>query len=124
EYATQVLGVHTITVCGHSGCGAMAGVLSASVQAGSLPGLRRWLRHGNHSLARFIETEGDRLHNGALDVLCRVNVQQQLENLRTYRKVDEQVRAGKLELVGLYFDIGTARVHLVPPLRSSLSVKM
>jgi carbonic anhydrase len=124
EYATQVLSVHTITVCGHSGCGAMAGVLSAGVQAGSLPGLRRWLRHGDHSLARFIETEGDRLHGGALDVLCRVNVQQQLENLRTYRKVDEQVRAGKLELVGLYFDIGTARVHMVPPLRPSLSVKM
>ncbi|WP_431911080.1 SulP family inorganic anion transporter [Nonomuraea jabiensis] len=117
EYATQVLGVHTITVCGHSGCGAMAGVLSGGVQAGSLPGLRRWLRHGNHSLARFIEMEGDRLHSGALDVLCRVNVQQQLENLRTYRKVDEQVRAGKLELVGLFFDIGSARVHMVPPLR-------
>ncbi|MGW0806264.1 SulP family inorganic anion transporter [Nonomuraea sp. NPDC002799] len=124
EYATQVLGVHTITVCGHSGCGAMAGVLSGGVQAGSLPGLRRWLRHGDHSLARFIETEGDRLHSGALDVLCRVNVQQQLENLRTYRKVDEQVRAGKLELVGLYFDIGSARVHMVPPLRPTLSVKM
>ncbi|MET8991050.1 SulP family inorganic anion transporter [Nonomuraea wenchangensis] len=124
EYATQVLGVHTITVCGHSGCGAMAGVLSAGVRAGSLPGLRRWLRHGRHSLARFIETEGDRLHSGALDVLCRVNVQQQLENLRTYRKVDEQVRAGKLELVGLFFDIATARVHLVPPLRSTPSVKM
>ncbi|MFB4285396.1 MULTISPECIES: SulP family inorganic anion transporter [unclassified Nonomuraea] len=123
EYATQVLGVHTITVCGHSGCGAMAGVLSGGVQAGSLPGLRRWLRHGDHSLATFIETEGDRLHSGALDVLCRVNVQQQLENLLTYRKVDEQVRAGKLELVGLFFDIGSARVHMVPPLRSTLSVK-
>ncbi|GAA2203927.1 SulP family inorganic anion transporter [Nonomuraea monospora] len=123
EYATQVLGVHTITVCGHSGCGAMAGVLSGGVQAGSLPGLRRWLRHGDHSLATFIETEGERLHAGALDVLCRVNVQQQLENLRTYRKVDEQVRAGKLELVGLYFDIGSARVHLVPPLRPTLCVK-
>ncbi|MCF6470639.1 carbonic anhydrase [Nonomuraea sp. MG754425] len=117
EYATQVLGVRTITVCGHSGCGAMAGVLSGGVQAGSLPGLRRWLRHGSHSLATFIETEGDRLHGGALDVLCRVNVQQQLENLRTYRKVDEQVRAGTLELVGLFFDIGSARVHMVPPLR-------
>ncbi|WP_327590431.1 bifunctional SulP family inorganic anion transporter/carbonic anhydrase [Nonomuraea sp. NBC_00507] len=123
EYATQVLGVHTITVCGHSGCGAMAGLLSAGVQAGSLPGLRRWLRHGHHSLATFIETEGDRLHSGALDVLCRVNVQQQLENLRTYRKVDEQVRAGKLQLVGLFFDIATARVHLVPPLRATPSVK-
>ncbi|MER5997483.1 bifunctional SulP family inorganic anion transporter/carbonic anhydrase [Nonomuraea angiospora] len=124
EYATQVLGVHTITVCGHSGCGAMAGVLSGGVQAGSLPGLRRWLRHGNHSLATFIETEGDRLHSGALDVLCRVNVQQQLENLRTYRKVDEQVRAGKLELVGLFFDIGSARVHMVPPLRPAPAERM
>ncbi|MCK2217579.1 SulP family inorganic anion transporter [Actinomadura sp. ATCC 31491] len=123
EYATQVLGVHTITVCGHSGCGAMAGVLSGGVRAGSLPGLRRWLRHGHHSLARFIETEGDRLHGGALDVLCRVNVQQQLENLRTYRKVDEQVRAGKLELVGLYFDVATARAHPVPPLRATPLVK-
>ncbi|SDH32829.1 SulP family inorganic anion transporter [Nonomuraea jiangxiensis] len=123
EYATQVLGVHTITVCGHSGCGAMAGVLSGGVQAGSLPGLRRWLRHGNHSLATFIETEGDRLHTGALDVLCRVNVQQQLENLRTYRKVDEQVRAGKLELVGLFFDIGSARVHMVPPLRPAPAIR-
>ena len=61
EYATQVLGVRTITVCGHSGCGAMAGLLSGGVKAGSLPAMRRWLRHGNHSLARFIETEGDRL---------------------------------------------------------------
>ncbi|MFC5828984.1 SulP family inorganic anion transporter [Nonomuraea insulae] len=122
EYATQVLGVRTITVCGHSGCGAMAGVLSGGVQAGSLPGLRRWLRHGDHSLATFIETEGDRLHGGALDVLCRVNVQQQLENLRTYKKVDEQIKAGKLELVGLFFDIGSARVHMVPPLRPTLCV--
>lgn len=121
EYATQVLSVRTITVCGHSGCGAMAGVLSGGVQAGSLPGLRRWLRHGDHSLARFIETEGDRLHSGALDVLCRVNVQQQLENLLTYRKVEEQVNAGTLELVGLFFDIGSARVHMVPPLRPELA---
>jgi len=123
EYATQVLGVHTITVCGHSGCGAMAGLLSGGVKAGSLPAMRRWLRHGNHSLARFIETEGDRLDAGALDTLCRVNVQQQLDNLRTYRKIDEQVRTGRLKLVGLYFDIGSAQVHVLPPVPASLSVK-
>ncbi|TXK39476.1 carbonic anhydrase [Nonomuraea sp. C10] len=123
EYATQVLGVHTITVCGHSGCGAMAGLLSGGVKAGSMPSLRRWLRHGNHSLARFIETAGDRLDADALDLLCKVNVQQQLDNLRTYRKVDDQVRAGRLKLVGLYFDIGSARVHMLPPMSSSLSVK-
>ncbi|MEU4226183.1 bifunctional SulP family inorganic anion transporter/carbonic anhydrase [Nonomuraea sp. NPDC026600] len=124
EYATQVLGVHTITVCGHSGCGAMSGLLSGGVKAGGLPGLRRWLRHGYHSLATFIETADEPLDAGALDRLCKVNVQQQLENLRTYRKVDEQVRAGQLELVGLYFDISSARVHMLPPLPASLSVKM
>ncbi|MEV4895989.1 SulP family inorganic anion transporter [Nonomuraea sp. NPDC055795] len=124
EFATQVLGVRTITVCGHSGCGAMTGLLSGGVQAGSLPGLRRWLRHGNHSLARFIETDGDGSDSGPLDRLCRVNVQQQLLNLRTYRRVDEQVKAGELELVGLYFDIGSARVHMLPQLPSTLSVKM
>jgi carbonic anhydrase len=123
EYATQVLGVRTITVCGHSGCGAMAGLLSGGVQAGSMPGLRRWLRHGNHSLARFIDDEDDGHDTGPLDRLCRLNVQQQLANLRTYRRVDEQVRTGELELVGLYFDIGTARVHMLPPLPTSYSVK-
>jgi carbonic anhydrase len=101
----------------------MAGLLSGGVKAGSMPALRRWLRHGNHSLARFIETEGDRLDGNALDTLCRVNVQQQLENLRTYRKVDEQIRSGRLKLVGLYFDIGSARVHMLPPVPSTLSVK-
>ena len=116
--------MHTITVCGHSGCGAMCGLLSGGVKAGSLPGMRRWLRHGYHSLATFIETADEPLDGGALDRLCRVNVQQQLENLRTYRKVDEQVRAGQLELVGLYFDISSARVHMLPPLPSTLSVKI
>ena len=42
---------------------------------------------------------------------------QQLENLRTHRRVDRLVRAGRLELVGLYFDIATARIHVLrqPP---------
>lgn len=45
---------------------------------------------------------------------------QQLENLRTYPQVDRLFRAGHLELVGMYFDIGSARVHLLehPPIAS------
>ncbi|MFI6816276.1 SulP family inorganic anion transporter [Nonomuraea sp. NPDC050328] len=184
EYATEVLQVRTITVCGHSGCGAMAGLLSGGIKAGGMPGLQRWLRHGNHSLARYISGDllpggepgagalaaggevrpvkgvlpvrdvlpvgdplpvgdafpagglpvaelpaggvgvagrvgiADRagtpgLGSGPLDRLCRVNVRQQLDNLRTYRRVDELVRAGRLELVGLYFDIGAARVEVL-----------
>ncbi|MFF3441424.1 SulP family inorganic anion transporter [Streptosporangium sp. NPDC002721] len=120
EYATSALNVRTITVCGHSGCGAMAALLSGGEQAAGLPAFGRWMRHGNHTLARFIAGESAGEDDGPLDRLCRVNVIQQLENLRTYPQVDRLFRAGHLELVGMYFDIGTARVHLLehPPITS------
>jgi len=120
EYATSALNVRTITVCGHSGCGAMAALLSGGEKTTELPAFGRWLRHGNHTLARFIAGESAGEDEGPLDRLCRVNVIQQLENLRTYPQVDRLFRAGRLELVGLYFDIGTARVHLLehPPIAS------
>ncbi|MEV4399867.1 SulP family inorganic anion transporter [Nonomuraea sp. NPDC049607] len=116
EYATGVLNVHTITVCGHSGCGAMAALLKGPATIEGLPQLSRWLRHGRPSIDRLGEDGHDTsAEDASLDALCRLNIQQQLENLRTYRKVDEQVRAGQLTLVGLYFEIGSARVHHVPP---------
>lgn len=117
EYATGALNIRTITVCGHSGCGAMAALLSGDEKETDLPALGRWLRHGHHSLARFVTTESDGTDDGPLDRLCRANVIQQLENLRTHRRVDRLVRAGRLELVGLYFDIATARIHVLrqPP---------
>ncbi|MFI9597421.1 SulP family inorganic anion transporter [Nonomuraea sp. NPDC052265] len=116
EYATGVLNVHTITVCGHSGCGAMAALLKGPATTEGLPQLSRWLRHGHPSLDRLGEGGHDTsAEDASLDALCRLNIQQQLENLRTYRKVDEQVSAGQLSLVGLYFEIGSARVHHVPP---------
>ncbi|GAB3156011.1 SulP family inorganic anion transporter [Microbispora hainanensis] len=108
EYAVKVLDVRTITVCGHSGCGAMAALLG---EVPDLPALRSWLRHGRQSLARFVATEPHDDDAGPLDRLCRINVIQQLDNLRTHPFVDTLVRAGKLELTGLYFDIGAARVH-------------
>ncbi|WP_204043440.1 SulP family inorganic anion transporter [Acrocarpospora phusangensis] len=110
EYAVQALEVRTITVCGHSGCGAMAALLE---EPQGLPSVRRWLRHGHESLARFVaESPGE--ESGPLDRLCRTNVLQQLQNLRTYPMVAELERAGKLELTAMYFDIGTARVHALP----------
>ncbi|GAA4571792.1 SulP family inorganic anion transporter [Planotetraspora kaengkrachanensis] len=113
EYAVGVLEVRTITVCGHSGCGAMAALLGTTPD---LPGLRGWLRHGRPSLDRFRsfeESEGPLPDGGRLDLLCRINVMQQLDNLRTHPLVDDRVRSGRLELTGLYFDIGTARVHVL-----------
>ncbi|MFC4536422.1 SulP family inorganic anion transporter [Sphaerisporangium dianthi] len=115
EYATAALNVSTITVCGHSGCGAMAALLSAGENIAGLPGLTNWLRHGDHTLARHILSDPapDAEDADPLDRLCRVNVVQQLDNLRTHPSVARLEDSGRLQLVGLYFDIGAARVHVL-----------
>ncbi|WP_433224343.1 SulP family inorganic anion transporter [Microtetraspora malaysiensis] len=118
EYAVGVLGVRKITVCGHSGCGAMAALLGEIPPAPSefdtgFPALRGWLRHGRHTLARFVATESTEDDAGPLDRLCRLNVIQQLENVRSHPRLDALVRSGTLELSGLYFDIGAASVHVL-----------
>ncbi|WP_308169981.1 SulP family inorganic anion transporter [Acrocarpospora catenulata] len=119
EYAVRVLEVRTITVCGHSGCGAMVALLGETPR--ELHAVRRWLRHGRHSLARSAavpEQEGLE----PLDWLCQVNVIQQLDNLRSYPMIAELERSGKLALTAMYFDIATARVHDLDEARFSPAV--
>jgi carbonic anhydrase len=117
EYAINVLDVKTITVCGHSNCGGMAGVLAGGSEIEHLPGLSRWLKHANHSLARFLDAEPGESGSGEaeppLNRLCQVNVQQQLDNLLTYPWLRKRVEAGKLELVGLYLDLESAEVRVL-----------
>ncbi|WP_246259358.1 bifunctional SulP family inorganic anion transporter/carbonic anhydrase [Streptomyces typhae] len=54
EYAVDLLQVKSITVCGHSGCGAMQALLTTPPTGAQTP-LKRWLRHGLPSLARMAE---------------------------------------------------------------------
>ncbi|MFI0448719.1 SulP family inorganic anion transporter [Actinomadura sp. 6N118] len=112
EYATNVLDIRTITICGHSNCGAMAALLAGGTEIDHLPALSRWLKHGNHSLARFLATEPE---DGVppLTRLCQINVIQQLDNLLTYPWLRNRVEAGKLELVGLYLDLESAEVNVL-----------
>ncbi|MGH8896146.1 MAG: SulP family inorganic anion transporter [Egibacteraceae bacterium] len=118
EYTVEVLNVPAIVVCGHSGCGAMQALLSRTDnEDGSLG---RWLRMARPSLRRW--RDGDPVAVAAaaegrseLDQLVMVNVVQQLDNLRTHPVVDAAMRQGQLDLVGLYFDIGTARMLLFDP---------
>jgi carbonic anhydrase len=113
EYATEVLGIRTITVCGHSNCGAMAALLAGGTEVSHLTGLSRWLKHGNHSLARYLAEEQGDSGEAPLARLCQVNVMQQLDNLLTYPWIRNRVEAGELELVGLYLDLESATVHVL-----------
>ncbi|MFG2088193.1 SulP family inorganic anion transporter [Spirillospora sp. NPDC048824] len=113
EYATNVLDIRTITVCGHSNCGAMAALLAGGTEVEHLAGLSRWLKHGNHSLARFLATDPSGEDEPPLTRLCKINVMQQLDNLLTYPWLRERVESGEIELVGLYLDLQSANVEIL-----------
>ncbi|MFK0159277.1 SulP family inorganic anion transporter [Streptomyces sp. NPDC090493] len=118
EYAVDVLKVRSITVCGHSGCGAMQALLGSGTGGAATP-LGRWLRHGLPSLARLADEggAGGRLAGRAaadtVERLCLTNVVQQLEHLRAHDSVTRALAAGALELHGMYFDVGEAQAYLL-----------
>ncbi|WP_037625446.1 SulP family inorganic anion transporter [Streptomyces aureus] len=118
EYAVDVLNVRSITVCGHSGCGAMQALL-ASEPKGALTPLKRWLRHGRPSLDRMAADGGTRARivgrapADSVEQLCLTNVVQQLEHLRAHESVARALKAGVLELQGMYFHVGEAQAYLL-----------
>ncbi|WP_183066583.1 bifunctional SulP family inorganic anion transporter/carbonic anhydrase [Streptomyces sp. gCLA4] len=118
EYAVDVLKVDSITVCGHSGCGAMQALLSSAPGVAVTP-LRRWLRHGLPSLERMASRHhawariAGRLPADAVEQLCLTNVVQQLEHLRAHESVARRLAEGTLELHGMYFHVGEAQAYLL-----------
>ncbi|WSB98680.1 SulP family inorganic anion transporter [Streptomyces scopuliridis] len=120
EYAVDVLCVESITVCGHSGCGAMQALLNTPADAdGAATPLRRWLRHGLPSLERMRSRQhswariSGRLPSDAVEQLCLTNVVQQLEHLRAHESVARRLAEGTLELHGMYFHVGEAQAYLL-----------
>ncbi|MFE0172487.1 bifunctional SulP family inorganic anion transporter/carbonic anhydrase [Streptomyces sp. NPDC059002] len=118
EYAVDVLKVRSITVCGHSGCGAMQALLSTPPGGAQTP-LKRWLRHGLPSLERMGAQDrawarlAGRAPADAVEQLCLTNVVQQLEHLRAHESVARRLAEGDLELHGMYFHVGEAQAYLL-----------
>lgn len=118
EYAVDVLGVRSLTVCGHSGCGAMQALLSSGPGRARTP-LERWLRHGLPSLERLTDDSrrGPRPDRrppaDAIERLCLINIVQQLDHLRAHAPVSRALREGRLELHGMYFHLGEAQAYLL-----------
>jgi carbonic anhydrase len=98
EYAVDVLGVSTITVCGHSDCGGVRALMKA--QASSSSALGRWLSYAGTRFPSWSEKE-----------CCVAHVDRQLDNLRSYPAVREALAAGRISLNGMYFDLAEARMH-------------
>ncbi|WP_082598319.1 MULTISPECIES: SulP family inorganic anion transporter [unclassified Kitasatospora] len=127
QYAVEVLEVRSITICGHSGCGAMKALLDGVHLAPGPPTpLGRWLRNGRGSLDRLRRAPAgfaDRPVVSEVEQLCITNVVQQLDQLLAHPAVERRVAAGTLRLVGMYFDFADAQAYVLDPaLRSFVPV--
>jgi len=110
EYAVSVLGVKDIVVCGHSHCGAMAGLLDQS-QLAKLPAVRSWLGHAE-STHRIIEENYAHITDAELRLTVTVeeNVLVQLEHLRTHPAVAAAIARKSLNPHGWVYEFETGQV--------------
>jgi len=108
EYAVCALEVPHIIVCGHSGCGAMSGLLRPDSLA-SLSKVRHWVKYSSKAL-RSVEKRPFESAEQRLDELVRENVLLQRDQLMTYPFVAERVRRGDLTLHSWVYEIGTGLI--------------
>ncbi|MCI0335649.1 MAG: carbonic anhydrase [Planctomycetes bacterium] len=108
EFAVMALGVPNIIICGHSGCGAMAGLLNPD-QLRDMPRVTEWLKHA--AVVRESMDSAGRLDApDALQRAVEANVIVQLDHLRTHPSVAEKLVAGQIELHGWVYGIATGEV--------------
>jgi carbonic anhydrase len=102
QYAIEVLGVEEIVVCGHLGCG---GVLAA-LDTRRLGLIDNWLRHvqdvaREHAGLLATAAEADRA-----DLLCRLNVVEQVTNVcRTTIVQEAWERGSRLHVHGVVYGL-------------------
>ncbi|WP_020179518.1 carbonic anhydrase [Methylopila sp. M107] len=110
EYAVVALGVSDIVVCGHSGCGAMKGLMKPE-SLEPMPNVAAWLRHA--AAARSIVCEAypeDLPEPERLQALALENVRVQLDHLKTHPSVAAKLALGEVRLHGWYFEIESGAI--------------
>ncbi|MGV9794098.1 solute carrier family 23 protein [Gordonia sp. NPDC003422] len=118
EFAVGELGVTSVVVCGHSSCGAMHALITDDDSDNDVGPVRRWLRHGRPSVMAYqlghpAGRAAADLGFGEVDRLSVVNVAKQVETLSRHPMVGRAAAESTLRIVGMFFDIETARVYEV-----------
>jgi carbonic anhydrase len=108
EFAVVALKVPNIIICGHSECGAMAGLLKPELLH-DMPRVAEWLKHAA-TVREAISAAGQIDRPDAVQRAVEANVIVQLDHLRTHPAVTEALSAGRLSLHGWVYHIATGEV--------------
>lgn len=115
EYAVAALKVRDVIICGHSHCGAMAGLLAPeSLEA--MPSVKAYLEHAS-ATRRIVEENYQHLTEPGqrLELTVEENVLVQLENLRTHPAVAAALGRDELKLHGWTYRFETGEVFSFDP---------
>ena len=109
EYAVAVLKVPHIVVCGHSGCGAMAGAMDMA-GLDTIPNVQQWLMYSRAAVS-VVEKLGEGMSDeDKMNLLIEQNVLLQLQHLRTHPSVAAAIAQGEVELHGWVYNIKSGGV--------------
>jgi carbonic anhydrase len=110
EFAVVGLKVPNIIVCGHSGCGAIHGLLHPEALT-NMPHVANWLSHHAEPVRDILANAGRLGGPDEMEQAVDANVLVQLGNLKAHPCVAEALAAGKLKLHGWVYDIVSGAIR-------------
>ena len=109
EYAVSALKIPHIVICGHSGCGAMAGAMNPE-GLDSLPHVKDWLSFSRAAVDTVKSIGADKSEAEQMDMLIEQNVLLQIQHLKTHPSVAIALAEKRTEIHGWVYNIGTGGV--------------
>jgi carbonic anhydrase len=110
EFAVVGLRVPNIIVCGHSGCGAIRGLLHPETLT-DMPHVADWLTHHADPVLEILAKAGRLGGPEEMPQAVDTNVLVQLENLRAHPCVAEALDEGRIQLHGWVYDIVSGEIR-------------
>ncbi|XJS11659.1 carbonic anhydrase [Aerococcaceae bacterium WGS1372] len=112
EYAVEVLNVKNIVVCGHSNCGGCAASVNPPENIHQLPYTSIWISQ----LEELRDTINKQFPNATSQekarTLEKMNVVEQINNLKTYDNIKRRYESGSLTLNGWHYNIGDGVISI------------
>jgi carbonic anhydrase len=105
EFGSLVLGSKVIMVLGHERCGAVDATIKGAQVPGQIGSLIDAIKP---SVEKSKQLPGDKLENA-----CKANILMQVEKLKASTVLSQLIDAGKLKIVGGYYDLDNGTVTMV-----------
>lgn len=110
DFAVWAIGVQKVVVCGHTACGGARASLNDDDLGENLNGWLKPMRELRKSASK--ELEG-KTHDEQADWLAERNVRMSVEAVKENGKVKEKMEAGKLDVLGVIYDVRTAKLKVL-----------